>query len=217
MRKPYVMKAVAFGVSLTLWTVMPSARQDAARPVLAGTWQLNRELSTAPGSGDLPDTSGPGDDGPRGGGRGGGGRGGGMGRPGGMGSGPGAGGMAQRPSAEEIARRRALIDEAMQLLPRFAVTQKGDTISFIEPDGVVRSYVANGRSEKHQLTNGVVDTRTAWKGEVLEMEVKVDRLTLRRRFALGRDGLRRLEVTTAFDGGRRGTGPKSAYDEAEPQ
>ena len=60
-------------------------------------------------------------------------------------------------------------------------------------------------------------TKTAWKGEVLEMEVNVDRLTLRRRFALGADGLRRLEVTTAFDGGRRGTGPKSVYDEAEPR
>ena len=62
-------------------------------------------------------------------------------------------------------RRRALMQEAMQLPPRFTLAQKADTISFIEPDGVVRSYVANGKSEKHQLTNGIVETKTAWKGE----------------------------------------------------
>ena len=63
-------------------------------------------------------------------------------------------------------RRRALMDEVMQLPPRFTVAQKDDTISFIEPDGVVRSYVANGKSEKHQLTNGVVETKTAWRASV---------------------------------------------------
>ena len=122
-----------------------------------------------------------------------------------------------RPSAEEMERRRALMQEAMQLPPRFTLAQKADTISFIEPDGVVRSYVANGKSEKHQLTNGIVETKTAWKGESLEMEVKVDRLTIRRTFAIGGTGSRQLEVTTTLDGGRRGASSKTVFDESESQ
>ena len=145
---------------------------------------------------------------------GGGGRGGVGGGSGFGGPGPGGGGAA-RPSAEEMERRRALMQEVMQLPPRFTVAQKADTISFIEPDGVVRSYVANGKSEKHQLTNGIVETKTAWKGESLEMEVKVDRLTIRRTFAIRGTGSRQLEVTTTVDGGRRGAGSKTVFDESE--
>ena len=105
----------------------------------------------------------------------------------------------------------------MQLPPRFTLAQKDDTISFIEPDGVVRSYVANGKSEKHQLTTGIVETKTAWKGESLEMEVKVDKLTIRRTFAIRGTGSRQLEVTTTLDGGRRGAGAKAVFDESESQ
>jgi hypothetical protein len=135
---------------------------------------------------------------------------------GGRGGGPG-GGAGARPSADEMERRRALMEELMQLPLRFTVAQKDDTISFIEPDGVVRSYVANGKSEKHQLTNGVVETKTAWKGESLEMEVKVDRVTVRRTFVVRGTVSRQLEVMTTFDGGRRGAGSKTVFDESELQ
>jgi hypothetical protein len=216
------MRRISSGIvtaTVTLVSVGALA-QEASRPVFAGRWEINREASTAPGSGDMPRPDEPPDGGPPPGGRGGmggGGRGGfGGGGFGGPGRGPGGGGAA-RPSAEEMERRRALMEEVMQLPPRFTVAQKDDTISFIEPDGVVRSYVANGKSEKHQLTNGIVETKTAWKGETLEMEVKVDRLTIRRTFAIRATGSRQLEVTTTFGGGRRGAGAKTVFDEAESQ
>ena len=209
---------VAGAVTLVSVSVLA---QEARRPALAGRWEVNREASTAPGSGDVPRPDGPPDGGPPPGGRGGIGGGGGGGR-GGFGGGggiggPGIGGGAARPSAEEMERRRALMQEVMQLPPRFTLAQKDDTISFIELDGVVRSYVANGKSEKHQLTNGIVETKTGWKGESLEMEVKVDRLTIRRTFAIGGTGSRQLEVTTTVDGGRRRAGSKTVFDESESQ
>lgn len=192
--------------------------QEAQRPALAGRWEMNREASTAPGSGEIPRPDGPpGDGSPPGGrgGMGGGGRGGvGGGGFGGRGGGPRGGGAA-RPSADEMEGRRALMAEVMQLPPRFTLTQRDDALSVIEPDGIVRTYVANGRSEKHQLANGVIETKAAWKGDRLEMELKVDRLLIRRIFAIRRTDGRQLEVTTTFDRGPRGTAATAVFDEAD--
>jgi hypothetical protein len=109
--------------------------------------------------------------------------------------------------------RRALLMELVTLPPRVTIVQKGDTVTFAEPDGVVRSYVANGKAEKHQLTNGVVETKTRWKGEVLEMELTVGRITLRRLFAVRDGDPRQLDVTTELPGGRRAP-VKAVYDAA---
>jgi hypothetical protein len=193
------------------------AAQTGQRPNLAGTWRLNAELSSAPGSGPVPGDSGPPDGGRAPGGMGGVRGRGGMPGGGGFGGRPDGGGDGRRPSSEEMERRRALREELTQLPPRFTLAQKDDTITFIEPDGVVRSYVANGKSEKHQLVNGIVETRTRWKGEGFEMELTVDRLTLRRTFALRSGEVRQLEVTAAFDGGRRDAKPRYVYDAAEPE
>ncbi len=213
------MKCINGGIVIAAVTLasVGVVAQEAARPVLAGRWEINREASTAPGS-EIPRPGGPPGDGPPPGGRGGlggGGRGGfGGGGFGGRGGGPG-GGAPARPSADEMEGRRALMAEVMQLPPRFTLMQKDDTISVIEPDGIVRSYVANGKSEKHQLTNGVVETKTAWKGDRLEMELKVDRLLIRRTFAIRSSNGRQLEVTTTFDGGARGAASKAVFDESE--
>lgn len=206
------------------WTIDLSARQT---PDFRGAWMLNRDLSTAPGSelGAPPEgRGGRGGRGPGGmggpgggmGGRGGGGRGGfgGGGRGGGGRSGDRDGGDA-RARRDDMDARRALMDEVLQFPPRFTIAQDGDKFVVIEPDGVVRTYLANGKAEKHQLTNGTVETTTSWDGAHLRMTVAAgERLRILRTFELKPDP-RRLEVTTAFEGGPKDRHQLAVYDPAD--
>ena len=160
---------------------------------------------------------GPGGGGGRGAGGGVGGRVGGGARPGGGGPGGGPSG-GERPSAEQMEANRALMQEVMVLPVRFTIIQEGDKLIVSEPDGVVRTYVANGKGEKHQLTNGTVETKTTWDGPSLRMQMAVgERVKVERRFTLQHNGPRRLEVTTGFDRTPKGERRLHVYDEASPQ
>lgn len=214
------------GVTLLCAVCCLSPAQVGAREAgvnLSGAWEMNRDLSSAPGSGPV------GADGP---GRGGPGRGGGAGGPGGGGRGPGGGrggfgggfgGGGGRPrggppdgapSREDMEARRALVQEVLTLPARMTITQDGDKVVVIEPDGVVRTYMVNGAAEKHQLTNGTIETKARWKGATLQMEIGVGaRMRLVRTFEAS-DDPRRLEVTTAFEGGGKDQGQRTVYDEA---
>ena len=202
----------AFTKAALLTSVALVAHEDAAtRPVLSGAWSIDKTLSTAPGSVGMPDdgTDGPG---PGGGGRRrGGGPGGGF--PGGMGGGGGRGapgGMQRR--EEDRAARRALLEELIALPPKFTIAQDGDKVVFIEPDGVVRTFVVNDRTEKHQLQNGTIETKSRWDGNALEMELKSPGgLTLTRRYEV-RGTPRQLEVTTTASRGQRNAKRVAVYD-----
>ena len=162
----------AFAKAALLTSAALVAHEDTAtRPVLSGAWSIDKTLSTAPGSVGMPDdgTDGPG---PGGGGRRrGGGPGGGF--PGGMGGGGGRGAPGGiRGREEDRAARRALLEELIALPPKFTIAQDGDKVVFIEPDGVVRTFVVNDKAEKHQLQNGTIETKSRWDGNALEMELK---------------------------------------------
>jgi hypothetical protein len=108
------------------------------------------------------------------------------------------------------------MQEVLDLPARVTIAVDGDRVSFIEADGVVRTYVANGRSEKHARTNGTVETKTSWNGDRLTMELRVgERATLVRTFAVRADP-RRLEVTTSFERARGEERRTTVYDEARP-
>jgi hypothetical protein len=127
---------------------------------------------------------------------------------------PGGSTGGQRPSSEDMERQRVLMQEVAQLPSRFTLTQDGNQVVFIEPDGVVRTYVVNGKTEKHQLTNGTIDTKSSWDGEQLRMEISAGgRATLVRTFGLRREP-RRLEVVTSFDGAPKDARQVMVYDEA---
>ncbi len=123
--------------------------------------------------------------------------------PGGMGGGGGRGapGGIQR-REEDRAARRALLEELIALPPKFTIAQDGDKVVFIEPDGVVRTFVVNDKTEKHQLQNGTIETKSRWDANALEMELKSPGgLTLTRRYEV-RGTPRQLEVTTTASRGR---------------
>lgn len=193
---------------------------------LAGVWDVNRDLSSAPGGmpgggGDGRGRGRGGAGGPGGpGGPGGGGRGGGMrGRPGGFGGGrsPDTGGQrGGRPSSEDVEARRALMQEVVDLPAHLTITQEGDTVRFLEPDGVSRSYVVNGKTEKHQLTNGTIETKASWDGDALKLVITAgERGALVRTFRLRSDP-RRLEVATSFEHAPKDAVRLTVYDAASP-
>jgi hypothetical protein len=181
---------------------------------LAGVWERNHELSSPPGGMPTPGDGERTRRAPAGGGSGGGARGRGFGGIGGGRPGEPGGG---RPSPEDLERQRAIVQEVMELPARLTITQDGEKVMFVEPDGVVRTYVANGKTEKHQLTSGTIETKSSWDGGSLRMEIRVGgRAKLIRTFGV-RDDPRRLEVTTAFDGAPKETRRLMVYDEMRPQ
>jgi len=212
----------AFAAAALLSSAALAARdQPAARPVLSGAWSIDKTQSTAPGSVGMPDEgSGPGGGRRRGGGGGGGyggghggGHGGGGGFPGGMSGGGGRGapgGMQGR--EEDRAARRALLEELISLPPKFTIAQDGDKVVFIEPDGVVRTFVVNDKPEKHQLQNGTIETKSRWDANALEMELtSPGGLTLTRRYEV-RGTPRQLEVTTTASHGDKNAKRVAVYD-----
>lgn len=202
---------------------LAAGRVAAREPIdLSGAWELNRDLSSAPGG-----TPGGGGERSRGGagGRGPGGSGGRVGR--GPGGGLGGGGRAgvprgggpsggERPTPEQMEAGRALMQEVMELPVRFTIIQDGAKLIVTEPDGVVRIYPANGKAEKHQLTNGTIETKTSWDGPSLVMQIGVgERLKVERTFALRGDP-RRLEIATAFARAPKDARRLHVYDETPP-
>ena len=146
-------------------------------PSIAGAWKLNHEQSArvggkAPGEGESGEGGRRRGGGPGGGGRGG--WGGGMGGPGGMGGGRGGygeGGQG-RPDPEQMKAMRELMQEVMTPPETLTITQQAEQVTFTDADGHVRHYATNGKKEKHQLTNGMVETKTRWKDGQLEMETR---------------------------------------------
>jgi hypothetical protein len=201
----FAASAIAAIAAASLLTPVPLTADDQppVRPVLSGAWSIDKALSTAPGSVAMPDDD---MDGAGGRGPGGGGFGGmGGGRRGGMGGGRGGPDGGARRREGDMAARRALMEELMALPAKFTIAQDGDKVVFIEPDGVVRTYVANDKAEKHQLQNGTIETKSRWDGDALEMELKPSGgLTITRRYAV-RGTPRQLEVTTTTN-----RGPKNA-------
>jgi hypothetical protein len=165
----------ALGSALALAGPAPvRAGQAAARPRLDGAWTLNHEMGDrmgggAPGGeGGRREGAGGGGGHHRGGfGMGGGGMGGGMRPMGGM------GGNTDQ-DRQEMERRRALMRELIAPSERLAIATDGDLVSFTDAEGHVRKYTANGKKEKHQFTNGTVQTKTKWDEDHLVIESSLD-------------------------------------------
>jgi hypothetical protein len=185
------------------------ASTAAAPTTIAGAWRLDPDLNEKPGqqaNGD-GDASGGGRrfGGGRSGGRMGGGFGGGRMRRGGR------GGM----DPEAMQARIALMREIMQPADQLTITLSSDNknVSITYGDGRVFEYKADGSKEKHQLTNGTVDTKTKWDGQTLETEYDLaDNFKVVRDYALT-EKTHQLVITTKVEGGRgRDRETKTIYD-----
>ena len=99
-------------------------------------------------------------------------------------------------------------------LTALTIAQDGEKVVFIEPDGVVRTYLANGKSERHQLTNGTIETTTSWSGATLQMRIAVGARGVVLRTFERRDDPRRLEVATGPEHGAKDARRMTVYDDA---
>jgi hypothetical protein len=171
---------------------------------IAGAWRLNRELSdrqAVPGSRDRAHPAGP----PPGGTRDGmGGRGEGRG-------GFGGGGSAAR---GDVAFENGMLQELLTPPDSLTIAVNPGEVVITDADGHVRHYATNGKKEKHQMMTGVVDTKTRWRGALLEMELVppgpakvVESFTVDER-------TRQLVVAVKVEGGFGGARPASrrVYD-----
>jgi hypothetical protein len=136
-------------------------------PNLTGTWRYNAEASDAGGTGTDDGGSDPGPIGgfgmpgrqPLGG----------YGSPGGMAA---PGGGVEDPQARK--QRMELMRELLEPVRRFVIAQDATSVSFTYDDGRTVRYRTNGKAEKHQATNGVVETETRWKKGALVRETNLD-------------------------------------------
>jgi hypothetical protein len=211
------------------------AAPSTEKPRLAGQWQLNKEASSlASQSSSSGDSSGGNNNG--------GGRSGGFGRGGGMGGGRGGGGMGRggggmggfgggrgggQPSEqdqEKMKQRRALMQEVMESDPTFTIIEGDGSITFTHTDGRVMTYKIDGKKEKHQLTNGTIETKTKWDKDtqalVIEMDLG-DGMKVTHSYTVS-GSPRQLADSIKIEGGRQrsgGQGPPprhQIYDEITP-
>jgi len=100
---------------------------------------------------------------------------------------------------------------------RLIITDEKTSVTFTETDGRVLKYATSGKAEKHQLTNGTVETRSRWQASTLSIETKLaDEMKVTRAFELDPE-TGSLIVTTTIDSSRgpRDMPPlKAVYDRA---
>jgi hypothetical protein len=135
-------------------------------PDLSGSWRYNPTASDAGGTGGDDGGSDPGPIGgfgmpgrqPIGG----------YGSPGGMAS---PGGVVDPQTRKQ---RMELMRELLEPVRRLVIAQDGSSVSFTYDDGRTVRYRTNGKTEKHQAVNGVVETETRWKKGALVRETNLD-------------------------------------------
>lgn len=215
------------GLTLTLSGPAAAGAQAKEAPKIGGVWKLNPQLS------DPPRAAGPADDGQNpvagtgrrggggmipGGGVGGLGRGGAAGVPvgGQRGEGPGRG-----IDPEKLKAARAVLEELMTPSAMLTINDADGAVTFTEADGRTRTYKTDNRKEKHQVTNGTVETRTRWEEGSLVIETDLgEGLKLTQTYSAGADP-RQLTVLTKLEGGpgrmsRQRPPRRTVYDDATP-
>lgn len=149
---------------------VPQTPQESAPVRLNGVWDLNKDLSTKP----LAAPGEPGTQGGRGGGRPGGG-GGGSSIPGGIGGGRGGGmrgGGRENGSPDDLRKARAIMEELMRSPARLTIASKPESVSITDPDGVIRKFVSDGKTDKVAINGNTIEVKSKWDGEVLNQEFK---------------------------------------------
>jgi hypothetical protein len=75
---------------------------------------------------------------------------------------------------EKMKARRALMQEVLETDATFTVIEGDGTVSFTHPDGRVMTYKTDGKKEKHQLTNGTIETKTKWDKDTQALVIEMD-------------------------------------------
>lgn len=55
---------------------------------------------------------------------------------------------------------------------RLVIASKADSVSITDPDGVIRKFVTDGKTDKVAINGSTIDVKSKWDGEVLDQEFK---------------------------------------------
>lgn len=112
-----------------------------------------------------------------------------------------------------------LMREVLESPLLLMVSRDESTVTFTDGDGYVRKYTTNGKTEKHQMPSGTVETKTKWAGEALVLETEIGRvMRVTKTYTIEPDPWR-LVVLTEMGGRRGGDAPptlKAVYDAGPP-
>jgi hypothetical protein len=216
------------GLTLTLPGPAAAGPQAKETPKLGGVWKLNSQLSDpprVPGQGGDDGQNPVAGGGHRGGGMVPGGGVGGLGRGGGGGGVPMGGQRGEGPGRgidpEKLKAARAVIEELMTPSAMLTINDADGAVTFTEADGRTRTYKTDNHKEKHQVTNGTVETRTRWEEGSLVIETELgEGLKLTQTYSAGAEP-RQLTVLTKLEGGpgrmsRQRPPRRTVYDDATP-
>jgi hypothetical protein len=215
----------ALGVGLAC-SVVTAGVPGAARPVLSGTWVLNRELSDFPREvGFNPDwlaeSSGGGQTGTGRSGGGGTSRSGGGGGRGGRSSGGGGSSRVLTPSAhfeseDDIKRSQELVDEVKNPSARLTTMQTDAAVTIVDDRGRAHTFHTNGKEETVELEAGGIGAITKWENAQLLVRYRVEK-DRELQYRYGRDpATDRLVVEIRFADHGHGDLIRRVYDPATP-
>ena len=112
-------------------------------------------------------------------------------------------------------QRMELLRELLEPVRKLSIAQDSSAVSFTYDDGRTVRYRTNGKAERHQAVNGVVETETRWKKNRLVRETSLDDgVTIEETFTL--TSPRGLSVEIEIGGGVGRRKPiKRIYDPVE--
>jgi hypothetical protein len=127
---------------------------------------------------------------------------------GGMG---GGGGFAR---GGELREGRELTEELLAAPDTLTIVVNAGEVVLTDADGHVRHFATNGKKEKHQLMAGVIQSKTRWRADTLEMEFSPPGGAKIVQAYTYEPETRQLVVTVKSSGGYGGSQPASrrVYD-----
>jgi hypothetical protein len=103
----------------------------------------------------------------------------------------------------------AMMRELMTPTTRWTVVGDAAALTFTDADGRSSRYTVNDKKEKHQLSNGTIETKTKWENGQLRQELSLPGGTKALRiFAVVEGEIPQLVVTVTPEGGPGGRGDR---------
>ena len=134
--------------------------------------------------------------------------------------GGGGGGGRSGGSADDIRKARTVMQELAQSPARLMIVSKPDAVSITDPEGVIRKFVTNGKTDKVAMNGETIEVKSKWDGEVLTQEFKAGSAKFTRTIETTIEGHQLvITVTPKGDGGGM-VGPslmRFVYDRSQLQ
>lgn len=83
------------------------------------------------------------------------------------------GGGREGGNGEDMRKAREVMQEIGQSPIRLNIVSRPESVSISDPDGVVRKFAIDGKTEKVAINGSAIEVKSKWDGDVLSQEFKV--------------------------------------------